>query len=147
MTGQPEAITEGELERALKELASRTGNGNAYFPDLARNIFGYVRGRLRDPEYQPGDCVQDAQGRPFIRSGGCSWVAWSGARVNDDELERPLRRLVPEGSQDAAGVLVGEWRRIGGQQENPEPPPFRDGYHAALRKCADELESALRGVI
>jgi len=137
----PEAITEDELERALRELATRTGNGNAYFPDLARNIFGYLRGHLREIEHQSGDCVHDAQGRPFIRSGGCSWIAWSGARVNDDELERPLRRLVPEGSRGAVAGLVGEWRRLGEEDAQTE---FQTAYRAALRKCADELGCALR---
>lgn len=39
-------ITQPELEDAFRELAERTGNGNSYFPDLARNIFEYV-GRQR----------------------------------------------------------------------------------------------------
>lgn len=38
-----EAITCDELEMALRRLAKLTGNGNAYYPALAANIFGYVQ--------------------------------------------------------------------------------------------------------
>jgi len=38
----PAAITEAELEQALVALAAITRNGNNYYPELARNIFGYV---------------------------------------------------------------------------------------------------------
>ena len=37
-----ESITCDELAAALKELAGRTGNGNAYFPSLATHIFEYA---------------------------------------------------------------------------------------------------------
>jgi hypothetical protein len=40
-----EAITCEELAGALRELANRTGNGNAYFPALAADIFRHVSGR------------------------------------------------------------------------------------------------------
>ena len=33
--------------------------------------------------------------------------------------------------------LVSEWRGLGEQDD--DAPPFRNGYRAALRKCADEL--------
>jgi hypothetical protein len=38
-------------------------------------------------------------------------------------------------------LLVSEWRSLG--ERGDEETPFRKGYHAALRKCADELEHAL----
>jgi len=42
MAETPETITEDELADALAELGVRI-NGNAYFPELARNIFTYVK--------------------------------------------------------------------------------------------------------
>jgi hypothetical protein len=39
-----ESITCDELEAALKQLAERTGNGDAYYPDLARLIFLRIEG-------------------------------------------------------------------------------------------------------
>ena len=47
MTETPETITERELAEALAELGVRI-NGNAYFPELARNIFGYIIERRRE---------------------------------------------------------------------------------------------------
>lgn len=47
-----ETITEAELADALKEFAVRTGNGNSYFPELARNIFEYVTAH-REPGPSP----------------------------------------------------------------------------------------------
>lgn len=38
-------------------------------------------------------------------------------------------------------LLVSEWRSLG--ERGDEETPFRKGYRAALRKCADELEYAL----
>ena len=45
-----DVITETELADALQELAVRTGNGNSFFPDLARNIFEYVVAHRCEPE-------------------------------------------------------------------------------------------------
>jgi hypothetical protein len=42
-----ETVTCAELAAALTELAKRTGNGNAYFPALAADIFGYVKSRRK----------------------------------------------------------------------------------------------------
>jgi hypothetical protein len=38
------SITREELTEALRVLAERTGNGDAYYPDLARCIFNHVGG-------------------------------------------------------------------------------------------------------
>jgi hypothetical protein len=51
-TTETETITEAELADALKELAVRTGNGNSYFPELARDIFEYVTAH-REPGPSP----------------------------------------------------------------------------------------------
>jgi hypothetical protein len=47
MSETPKSITEDELAEALAELGIRI-NGNAYFPELARNIFGYIERRRED---------------------------------------------------------------------------------------------------
>lgn len=56
--------------------------------------------RLPDPEpiWSDRDAVQDAHGRVFIYSphGGFIWTSHTGSRWSDDELTRPLTRLVPE---------------------------------------------------
>ena len=41
----------------------------------------------------------------------------------------------------APAELVSEWRTLG--EQDGEANPFRTGYRAALRKCADELELSL----
>jgi len=49
-----------------------------------------------------------------------------------------------EPDQDVTPIgMVSEWRGLG--EEDGEASPFRNGYRAALRKCADELEDALDG--
>lgn len=53
MSEPSRAITEDELAEALTELGVRI-NGNAYFPELARNIFGYIE-RRREAE-APAAC-------------------------------------------------------------------------------------------
>ena len=47
-------------------------------------------------------------------------------------------------SEDETGpirALAAEWERLG--RDEPGMNPFRTGYRAALRKCADELRYAL----
>jgi len=57
----PAAITEAELEQALVALAAITRNGNNYYPELARNIFGYVaHHRAPGPLVMPPDELEAA---------------------------------------------------------------------------------------
>jgi hypothetical protein len=55
-----ETITSEELEAALSELGVRV-NADAYFPELGRNIFEYVKAH-REPEYEPGGKYEDPDG-------------------------------------------------------------------------------------
>ena len=141
----PESITEAELAGALAELGIRI-NGSAYFPELARNIFGYIERQRREPEpvYAVGDLFEDADRKQWYRVGGD--LPWrhvpTGFHHGEDRPKRPLRKLVPEGSHEAAAILVAEWRGLGEQDD--AVPAWRGGYRAALRKCADELEYALK---
>ena len=49
---------------------------------------------------------------------------------------------LPDEAFAEARRLAAEWRRLG--EEEPQTQ-FQVAYRAALRKCADELEGALRG--
>jgi hypothetical protein len=145
---QPQSITEAELAEALAELGVRTGNRDCFFPALAESIFGRVAAR-REPEYEPGEIYEDDQGDAYHRlapgpgNGQWTWTkCHTGLRVGDGVPVRPLRKLVPEGSQEAAAILVAEWRGLGEQDD--AVPEWRGGYRAALRKCADELGYALK---
>ena len=73
-TTETETITEAELADALKELAVRTGNGNSYFPELARNIFEYVTAHR-----EPGS---DGEESPDLPDGTWARVEMPGYREN-----------------------------------------------------------------
>lgn len=53
-----------------------------------------------EPEWKPGDAVRNVNDRPFIYrlpdSEGRCWVGMTGTVYPDDEMLRPLTRLVPE---------------------------------------------------
>jgi len=150
VTSTPEAITEAELADAF----CRNGaNGGKAASVLAAEIFAFVSSS-REPEYEPGAMYRDANGDLWLYEPGasdakpgswaeCPWLKpGSAGAFSLGSPERPLRRLVPEGSREAAVVLVTEWRGLG--EQDHAVPPWRDGYRAALRKCADELEYALK---
>jgi hypothetical protein len=141
----PESITRDELAEALAELGVRTGNRDCFFPALAESIFGRVAAsREPEPVYAVGDLFEDREGKQWYRAGGD--LPWrhvpTGLHYGEDRPKRPLRKLVPEGSQEAAAVLVAEWRGLGEQDDAGRE--WRGGYRAALRKCADELRYALK---
>jgi hypothetical protein len=105
----PESITEDELAGALAELGIRI-NGNAYFPELARNIFGYIERQRREPElvYAVGDLFEDREGKQWYRvGGGLPWRhVLTSQHHREDHPARPLRKLVPLPSrQDLLAAL------------------------------------------
>jgi len=67
--------------------------------EAASTIFAAAE-RIAEPEYEPGEIYQDPAGRAWCRmrlDGG--WrCCESGTCYMDDVPERPLRKLVPEGS-------------------------------------------------
>lgn len=54
--------------------------------------------RLPDPEpqWEPGDAVNDRFGHAHIRAYGGTWIDPDGDRILDSKMARPLTRLVPE---------------------------------------------------
>lgn len=97
-----EKITCEELAEALKELAVRTGNGNSYFPELARNIFEHITAH-REPEWEYGEVYRSADGRPYRFIADGEWLdCASGQKVYlPGSPPGPLVKLVPEGSEAA----------------------------------------------
>jgi hypothetical protein len=154
VTGVPapegaESITEAELTRALIHVEHSGGKQHcSSCREKAVSLLSHVKAG-REPEYEPGEIYEDDAGDRFMRMkeppGGC----WMELRANGSTAlrgngtpYRPLRKLVPEGSQEAAAILVAEWRGLGEQDD--AVPEWRGGYRAALRKCADELGYALK---
>lgn len=118
-----ETITQEELTAALTELAVRTGNGNSYFPELARNIFEHVKAH-REPEHEPGAVVEDACGDVFRRMEDQNerpWLGFSGTFWAEDHPKRPLRKLVPEDPEREVKIANVN---------------FTDGYRAGQREAA-----------
>lgn len=62
----------------------------------------------REPEYEPGTAYQDARGDVYLRSSIGDWVDRSGTRHGHTFPLRPLRRLVPAGSEAAKPVTHGQ---------------------------------------
>jgi hypothetical protein len=158
MTAIPESITEAELAAAFgrlplpglygggeAELAAAFGRlplpglygGGKMAASLVADVLAH-----REPEYEPGEAYADARGDKYLRSSSGGWVDYSTTWHPHELPQRPLRKLVPEGSREAAAVLVAEWRGLGEQDD--AVPEWRGGYRAALRKCADELGYALK---
>ncbi len=101
------AITCGELETALRELAVRSGNGDTYYPALAEHIVAYVLTRVRE-RFEPGRAYEDDEGRVFLRSEIGDWVDRSGGRWGDDIPKRPLHRMARHPGYDAILAAVGD---------------------------------------
>jgi hypothetical protein len=97
-----EGITRDELAEALRGLKITPEDENTYYPAVADAIFDEVR-RNREPEYEPGAVYADGCGLPlrYTVSGGWEAFGRAGEHTYDFPL-RPLRKLVPEGSQAAA---------------------------------------------
>src|ERR1017187_2808171 len=151
MNATPESITEAELAEALTGMALFRGDDErvkltALNPvAFAAVLFNHAVAN-REPRRRAG-AYEDSEGNLYVRVPGLN--AWLRVMDDgttevrpDDSVERPLRKLVPEGSQEAAAVLVAEWRGVGEQDD--AVPEWRGGYRAALRKCADELGYALK---
>jgi hypothetical protein len=145
---QPQSITEAELAEALRELNLMAGSASIFYPAIAQAIVSHVK-RRREPEYEPGGIYLSPDGFRYMRLAGPPSGCWMELHANgstamrgDRRPELPLRKLVPKGSQEAAAVLVAEWRGLGEQDD--AVPAWRGGYRAALRKCADELGYALK---
>jgi hypothetical protein len=69
--------------------------------EAARTV-KYVKAH-REPEYEPGEVYEDADGDRFIRSRtegiDYPWRSFGGDRFRNHYPTRPLRKLVPEGTQ------------------------------------------------
>jgi hypothetical protein len=149
----PESVTVDELAGALAELGIRI-NGNAYFPDLARNIFGYVGRQRREPEpgYEAGEIYEDAAGHRYMRVGVAAlpWLLVGKDGLVISRVEgvpaRPLRRLVPEGSplsDDEQALIHGDLSQLLdllglGSYARPQSP------HEVFRQCLAEVGRRLK---
>ena len=74
---------------------------------MAASIFANVAAN-REPEYEPGEIYEDASGHRYLRKPYATdlpWLLIGGAGLVVERVEgvpvRPLRKLVPEGSQSA----------------------------------------------
>jgi hypothetical protein len=96
MTG--DSITPDELRAAIDRLGYYVDR-HATHP--AERIIRDVECH-REPEYEPGGLYQDAIGQPFYRCPDGRWI-WlpEGKPFSDHTPNRPLRKLVAEGSQAA----------------------------------------------
>lgn len=112
----PETITRDELAEALRGLKITPEDENTFYPAVADAIFEKAK-RNREPEYEPGAMYQDADGkfwlyspdRPEVHWADCPWVhPGSAGAYSLNSPERPLRKLVPEGSQAQMDGLDGE---------------------------------------
>jgi hypothetical protein len=152
MSAIPETITDLELEQYFqRRQAERNvmGGASSEAARIVQDILAH-----REPEFVPGAMYRDADGTNWLYAPGLavaregSWADCPWLKPGDHGAfslgspARPLRRLVPEGSHEAAATLVAEWRGLGEQDD--AVPAWRGGYRAALRKCADELEYALK---
>jgi hypothetical protein len=154
VTSTPRTITEDELAETLAELGIRI-NGNAYFPELARNIFGYIE-RQREPKYEPGGIYQSPDGRTWFRlrlgrsavdpdeTPGWGWrCCESGTRYAGHVPMRPLRKLVPEGSQaEALRKLAESWRELA---SNGDSLNGVTSASLAYRDAAEDIRKLLEG--
>lgn len=140
MTSTPESITEAELATYYEQ------RGDVLDPKAAASAAFGVIGATREPEYEPGEIYRDVHGDVFKYcnelAGDTPWLGFTGELYEPSHPAKPLRKMVPEGQHEQAAVLVAEWRRLG--ERDGAVPPWGDGYRAALRKCADELEYALK---
>jgi hypothetical protein len=100
----PESITRDELADALRGLKITPEDENTFYPAVADAIFGHVK-RHRESRHKPG-AYGDAEGNLYMRVPGLN--AWLRVMDDgttevrpDDWVERPLRKLVPEGPQGA----------------------------------------------
>lgn len=126
MTETPETITRDELAEALRGLKITPEDENTFYPAVADAIFEKAK-RNREPEYEPGAVYQDADGgvwvyQPQGHDGGlCCWLSpgtqgvWSSVSPR-----RPLRKLVPEGSQASGLSYAGVRREVFRGIENGE---------------------------
>src|ERR1035441_8836079 len=101
MTATPESITREELADAMRGLKITPEDENTFYPAVANAIFAAAQ-RNREPEYEPGDDYEAADGMRWRRTRDGAWMmlAEEGPAPHDPP-ERPLRKLVPEGSQSA----------------------------------------------
>ena len=102
MTGQPEAITEAELDWVLRFHSSGL---------TAQGLIREIKDHYREPEYEPGEVYRDADGATWEyrpdSDGICPWLKPGGeGRWSTPTPRRPLRRLVPEGSEATARKTV-----------------------------------------
>jgi hypothetical protein len=152
VTSTPRTITEDELAKALHVLNVKplSAGEKPWLPvddpeTGARVLFDLAK-LGREPDYEPGVLVVDDVGDVYRRCNEMArdmpWLGFGGHLHAENAPCRPLRKLVPEGSHEAAAVLAAEWRGLGEQDD--AVPAWRGGYRAALRKCADELEYALK---
>lgn len=98
-TDLPETITRDELAEALRGLKITPEDENTFYPAMAEAIFGKVR-RNREPEYEPGEAYVDARGDNYLRSETGGWVDYSTTWHPHGGPKCPLRKLVPEGSDE-----------------------------------------------
>ena len=91
MSGQPEAITEVELDWVLRYHDSGL---------TAQGLIREIKNHCREPEYEPGGVYQDANGAPWVysprRDATAPWLKPGGeGSWSTPTPKRPLRRLVP----------------------------------------------------
>ena len=150
VSATPGTITEAELADYLESV---NGQRRDSAEDLAKGALRYAL-RNREPDYEPGVMYRDADGTSWLFAPGqaearegswrdCPWLKpGDHAAYSLSSPKQPLRKLVPEGQHEQAAALVAEWRGLG--EQDGAMAPWRAGYRAALRKCADELGYALK---
>ena len=129
MTGTTETITRDELAEALARLKITPEDENTFYPAVAGAIFEQVLAQ-REPEYEPGAVYECARGDVWQFTRGAWETPGVSGPVPFGVPERPLCKLVREGSQAARLSYADVLAAIGMGMEHEE-----DYTQLAARVC------------